>query len=363
MNLRRLMCIMAVMICILHPAAVTADWKNSGDLKVAVLDLLSRVESENIDVITLTEMLQADLAEKQAFQVVERGMLSKILGEQKLGMMGLTEREASKIGALAGAQKIITGSVSKIGDRYVLLVKGIDTGTGVVELTDQATARDVNGLVNAIPLVAERIVRKAKGEKVEISFSPPREEATVLEERFIDNRNGWSIGDWDAAAAAIKDRQYVIAMKTQAPLFYSKIDVALDPGKNFSVEATVAKLSGDNGESAYYGIIFGKDFRNMYEYSVHPNGRYMIRRQTNGETSFVQASAVSAHVNRGNTANTFKIVKEGDTIQFFLNGHAMNKDRAGSLITNVNLVGYEVWRTAGENMKIAGKDIIVRQAE
>jgi len=154
------MCIMAVMICILHPAAVTADWKNSGDLKVAVLDLLSRVESENIDVITLTEMLQADLAEKQAFQVVERGMLSKILGEQKLGMMGLTEREASKIGALAGAQKIITGSVSKIGDRYVLLVKGIDTGTGVVELTDQATARDVNGLVNAIPLVAERIVRE-----------------------------------------------------------------------------------------------------------------------------------------------------------------------------------------------------------
>lgn len=353
------------MVCIFNPATVTADWKNSGDLKVAVLDLLSRVESENIDVITLTEMLQAELADRKAFQVVERGMLSKIIGEQKLNMSGLTETEASKVGALAGAQKIITGSVSRIGDRFVLLIKGIDTGTGIVELTDQSTARDVNGLMNAIPLAAERIVRKAKGEKVSTAIAKPTMEITVLEERFMDNRNGWSIGDWDPAAASIANQRYVIAMKTQSPVpvFYSKIDVAMDPGKNFSVEATVEKLSGDNGESAYYGIIFGRDFENMYEFCVHPNGRYMIRRQTNGDTSFVQSSVVSAYVNRGNASNNFKIVKEGDTIEFYLNGHAMNKDLGSSLITNINLVGYTAWRTFVENMKIAGKDIVIRQVD
>jgi len=359
----RLFCIMTVMAGILYPPAGIADWKDSGHLKVAVLDLASRVEGENIDVIALSEMLQVDLAEKKAFQVVERGMLSKVLEEQKLGMMGLTEREASKVGALAGAQKIITGSVSRIGDRYVLLVKGIDTGTGVIELTDQATARDITGLMNAIPLVADRIVRKARGEKVEAPASAQPAEKIVFEEHFADNHNGWSVGDWDSAAAAIRDRSYVIAMKAKAPLFYSKIDVALDPGKDFSVEATVAKLSGDNGESSYYGIIFGKDFKNMYEYSVHPNGKYMIRRQTDGETSFVQASAATAHVNRGNAPNTFKIVKQGGTIEFYLNGHAMNRDRQGSLITNVNLVGFEIWRSAGENLKIAGTDIVVRQGE
>ena len=55
--------------------------------------------------------------------------------------------------------------------------------------------------------------------------------------------------------------------------------------------------------------------------------------------------------------------KEGDTIEFYLNGHAMNKDLGSSLITNINLVGYTAWRTFVENMKIAGKDIVIRQVD
>ena len=146
-------------------------------------------------------MLQAELADRKAFQVVERGMLSKIIGEQKLNMSGLTETDASNVGALAGAQKIITGSVSRIGDRFVLLIKGIDTGTGIVELTDQSTARDVNGLMNAIPLEAARIVRNAKGEKLSTAIAKLMTVTTVLEDRLMANRNGWSIGDWDPDAA------------------------------------------------------------------------------------------------------------------------------------------------------------------
>lgn len=72
---------------------------------------------------------------------------------------------------------------------------------------------------------------------------------------------------------------------------------------------------------------------------------------------------VSAYVNCGNASNNFKIVKEGDTIEFYLNGHAMNKDLGSSLITNINLVGYTAWRTFVENMKIAGKDIVIRQVD
>jgi hypothetical protein len=68
-------------------------------------------------------------------------------------------------------------------------------------------------------------------------------------------------------------------------------------------------------------------------------------------------------VNCGNASNNFKIVKEGDTIEFYLNGHAMNKDLGSSLITNINLVGYTAWRTFVENMKIAGKDIVIRQVD
>ena len=366
MKLMKRTCFIIIVICLLYPAAASANWADSGNLKVAVLDLISRVDKENVDVITLTEMLQAALADKKAFQVVERGMLSKILGEQKLSMSGLTESDASRVGALAGAQKIITGSISKMGGRYILLLKGIDTRTGVVELTDQAMVRDVDGLMNAIQLSADRIVRKARGETAAASPAakeePQREEALLLEERFADNRNGWSIGNWDAASAVIKNQQYVITMKKQTPIFYSKIDLSMDPSRNFSVEATVAKLGGGDGDSAsaYYGIIFGRDFSNMYEFCVHATGRHMIRRQINGDTSFVQPSVISHRVNRGNTANTFKIVKEGDALTFYLNGHELNRERGKLLIANVNLIGYTTWRTAGEDLRIAGRNFIVR---
>jgi TolB-like protein len=363
------MCLIAIIIYILHPVMVDANWKNSGNLKVAVLDLLSRVDKENIDVITLTEMLQASLADKKAFQIVERSMLSKILEEQKLSMSGLTEKDASKVGALAGAQKIITGSISRMGNRYILIVKGIDTETGVVELTDQAMIPDIDGLMNAIPLVAERIAKKAMGETPRaaqvLQETAQPGESILLEERFADNRNGWGIGDWDAASAVIKGGQYIISMKKQIPVFYSKIDLAMSPAKNFSVEATVAKLSGDEGDpaSAYYGIIFGKDFKNQYEFCVHPAGRYMIRRQVNGETTFIQSSIIAPWVNRGNTSNTFKIVKKGDMIVFYLNGHMLNEERGNLLISNVNLIGYTTWRTPGENLRIAGKNIMIRLIE
>jgi hypothetical protein len=61
--------------------------------------------------------------------------------------------------------------------------------------------------------------------------------------------------------------------------------------------------------------------------------------------------------------NSFKIVKEGDAVTFHLNGHVLGSERGTSLIADVNLIGYTTWRTAGENLRIAGKDFIVRLAD
>lgn len=367
MNLKRSICVIAVMMCILCPSMGTADWGHSPKLKIAVMDLLSRVDREKVDVITLTEMLQAALADTKAFQVVERGMLSKILEEQKLSMSGLTEGDASRVGALAGAQKIITGSISQMGKRYILILKGIDTRTGIVELTDQAIVRDIDGLISVIPRIAERIVRKARGETVGVPPSLQEEarpaESIILEDHFTDNRNGWPTGDWDAASAALRDGQYVITMKKQIPIFYSKIDLAMDPAKNFSVEATIAKLGGEHGDtsSGYYGVIFGRDFENMYEFCVHPSGRHMIRRRINGKTSFIQSSIPSSRVNRANGSNTFGIVKKGNILTFFMNGHEINKEQGNLLLSNVNLIGYTTWRTPAKDLRIAGTHVLVRQ--
>ncbi len=352
-----------VILLLIYPLPGMAAWQSDGTLNVAVMDIVSRVENENIDAATISDMLQARLVEKKAFRIVERAMLNKILEEKKLHMMGLTDADASRVGAMAGADKIITGSISRMADRYVILVKGIDTRSGVVELTDQEMFPDARDLPNAVQAIADRFVRKARGESIEASSVPTRKEKIVFEERFQNNQNGWSIGDWEAAAASIKDGQYVIRMKAQAPLFYSKIDVVVDQAKDFSVEATVAKLKGAEENLSYYGIIFGKDFQNMYEFLVHPNGKCMIRSQQNGETTFIQPSATSVHVHRGNAENTLRIRKEGEYLKFYLNGQYVSQDRPRAQIPNAFLIGYEVWRTEGEKLVIAGKQITVSQSE
>jgi hypothetical protein len=150
-------------------------------------------------------------------------------------------------------------------------------------------------------------------------------------------------------------------MKTQSPIFYSKIDVVVDQGSDFSIETTVSKLKGANEDLSYYGVIFGKDFQNMYEFLVHPNGRCMIRLLRNGETTFIQSSATSAHVRRGNAGNTLRIEKEGEYLKFYLNGQFVNQDRPPTPLPNAFLIGYETWRTEGEKLVVAGKQLTVIQ--
>lgn len=350
-----------LILLLLCPLPVPAAWRSDGTLKVAVMDIASRVEGERIDAITITEMLQARIVEKKAFKIVERSMLNKILEEKKLHMMGLTDAEASSVGAMAGADKIVTGSISKMADRYIVLIKGIDTRTGEVELTDQEMCTDAGDLPEAVQAIADRFVRKARGETVEPSPMSARQGKVVLQERFRNSENGWWIGENDSASASIRDGQYLIRMKTQWPIFYSKIDVVVDQGSDFSVETTVAKVKGADENLSYYGLIFGKDFQNMYEFLVHPGGRCMIRSLRKGEITFIQQSATSAHVRRGNAENTLRIEKEGEFLKFYLNGQFVNQDRPQTPLANAFLIGYEVWKTEGEKLVIAGKKLTVTQ--
>ncbi|MGO8692098.1 MAG: CsgG/HfaB family protein [Rectinemataceae bacterium] len=153
-----------------------AEWTNLKDLKVAVLDVVSRVPGESIDTATLTEMLQVALVDRNEFQIVERALLDKIIKEQELQVAGITEGQAAKVGELAGADKVMLVSISKFGDKYIVLVKGIDTKTGIVDLSDEVLSYSVDGFIDLFPVLADRLVRKARGESVG-AYRLPAEQA------------------------------------------------------------------------------------------------------------------------------------------------------------------------------------------
>lgn len=143
-----------------------SSWNNLNKLHVAVLNISSRLSNEALDPASVAELLQSCFVEKAEFIVVERLVLNKLIDEQKLELSGLSDTEASKLGKLAQADKVLAGSVSKVGGKYYLIIRSVDVATGVVDLTDQIIANTLKGLTDSIPDLAERIIQKAKGEKI-----------------------------------------------------------------------------------------------------------------------------------------------------------------------------------------------------
>lgn len=153
-------------LCLVLSQVAFAQWVNMKNIKVATLDLVSRVSGESIDTATLTEMIQVALVDRHAFMLVERSLITKVLQEQEFQASGLTDSEAAKVGAIAGANKILSMTLSKLGGDYILILRSIDTSTAIMDLSDQVQSPTLTGFIDLIPVLAERFVRKARGEAV-----------------------------------------------------------------------------------------------------------------------------------------------------------------------------------------------------
>ncbi|MBN1384111.1 MAG: hypothetical protein JW983_04415 [Elusimicrobia bacterium] len=157
---------MILTVLLLCSDMVFGKWKDLKNLEVAVSEFVSNVEDEKIDTVTLTEMLQTSLVNRDKFIIVERTLINKLLKERSLELAGLTETEISKVGEMAGADKIISGSISKLNGKYIVIIKGMDVKKGIVEFSDQIIEDRMEDIIELIPAIADRIILKAKGKKV-----------------------------------------------------------------------------------------------------------------------------------------------------------------------------------------------------
>ncbi|URA10194.1 CsgG/HfaB family protein [Thermospira aquatica] len=155
-----------IAIVLLGFVSMISLWGETEKVKIAILRIESRLDS-SVDMDFLTEQLQMEVVNKQYFLVVERSQLNRILEEQKLRLSGLTEEEqATEIGSFLGAQKIWVGSLANFGEKYMITMKSIDTKTGVIDFADQVYAYDLESLPEIIPDLADRMVKRARGQNV-----------------------------------------------------------------------------------------------------------------------------------------------------------------------------------------------------
>ena len=157
--MRRLVYVMAVLL--LSSPAWGAD-APAPRVTLAVLDYGGKVPG-NPDLGTqMAEILSARLSVEDAFDVVERAKLGKILTEHQLKLSGLVDQEnAANVGNLAGAKLLVMGKIFKIDSKLMIVTKIVGTETGVLRgtireadlkeslsATIAAVADDVAGVVN-----------------------------------------------------------------------------------------------------------------------------------------------------------------------------------------------------------------------
>ncbi|MBN1351133.1 hypothetical protein JXJ21_17060 [candidate division KSB1 bacterium] len=81
----------------------------------------------------ISEKLISKLFETKRFRVIERSRLDQVLDEIQLSQLGVIEPDlAKRLGKLLGAEAIVTGTITDLGDGFDINARIVDTQTGDV---------------------------------------------------------------------------------------------------------------------------------------------------------------------------------------------------------------------------------------
>jgi TolB-like protein len=128
--------------------------------RIAILDFepIGVPESE---AATVSELFRSALFNTRRFTVIERSRMGEIFEEQGFVLSGCTDVEcAVNAGKILDVEVILIGSLSKLGSKYILTVRGVDVSDARVVLNETA---EHTGAVEDLGEVVNRLARKVAG--------------------------------------------------------------------------------------------------------------------------------------------------------------------------------------------------------
>lgn len=128
-------------------------------LRVAILDFTNTGGLSKQETVTLGNRLSSMLVKTNAFVVLERGQMDDILDEQGFQQAGCTTTEcAVEMGRLLNVEKMISGSIGKLGKTYTIDLSLIDVETAQIEKSFFRDFKgEIDGLLNLMQVIATQI--------------------------------------------------------------------------------------------------------------------------------------------------------------------------------------------------------------
>jgi TolB-like protein len=229
---------------------------------VAVLTIESKGGVSKNEAATLSDRLSSMLVNTNAFIVLERGKMNEILTEQGFQQTGCTSTEcAVEVGKLLNVQKMVSGSIGKIGQTYTIDLSLIDVKTAQIE---QSFVRDykgeIDGLLREMEAIAGQIGAGAEGKPAEeqkyvVSIKSTPSGAKIV----INNRE---IGSTPYRFTAPKGMELTVRIvKDNYQEWHQSITVKEDMEINASLKSTLKgkeeKAVKEGGSKTWLWITLG----------------------------------------------------------------------------------------------------------
>lgn len=165
-----------------------------------------KVDPEEVDLIS--EALAGELQNSGAFRVMERGQMDRILKEQGVQSSGLCDGNecAVEVGKILGIDKIVVGSVGRIGTLFIINTRLVDVQTGEilasVRRTKDGELKDV--LTSLVPQVGRALAMGTQEDYVATAPAPaPVATSTPAPAPVAKESSGGSALPWVLAGAAL----------------------------------------------------------------------------------------------------------------------------------------------------------------
>ena len=182
-------------------------------VNIAVLDLEPRGGLSAEEILSLSDRLRGEFVETGKFTVLERSQMDQILKEQGFQQTGVCSDASCMVemGQLLAVQKMVGGSVGKVGKVFSVNLKIIDVKTGRIE---KQISDDYQCLKEELVTVHMRnLARKAAGLEKDRKRRP-----------FIARWYFWAPV---AAVAAAGGGVYVGMTLTSKKQEYDRIDITI----------------------------------------------------------------------------------------------------------------------------------------
>lgn len=171
--------VLLVGLLLLCPTAASPEYEKT---KIAVLDFELKghgYETDDMGEIVAEWFITAFVKEGR-FDVIERGMLNKILEEQKLSISGIIdEGTATRIGKLLGVKVIISGSVLKLINALEVNARIIDVETASIIAAENVRSTTADRLKDLVEQMSVKIMKHFPLEGYVVSRGPEENLITI----------------------------------------------------------------------------------------------------------------------------------------------------------------------------------------